>query len=195
MSIVITGKVRDVSIPGVKPGDTLKLSFLAESTPLVREIEEQGIVQDGIAPYKVCDEDFSLKTSSGLSIHLGPMPVDPLDGTVSSLWFSVQKERPVYDGAWLSTEPVDAKKGIPLTIHPLRPTGATAAAKTTWGGVFSLFFKGKTWPSLSLPADIGTYTAHSVVGSTLEIWKDWDSNVVLSCDFDQMQVSKASYFG
>ena len=64
--------------------------------------------------------------------------------------------------------------GLPLwTVHPLRPTGATAAAKTTWGGVFSLFFKGKTWPSLSLPADIGTYTAHSVVGSTLEIWKDW----------------------
>ena len=65
IAVSISGKVKESILPGVAVGDELTVSFLAEPTALVREIEGQGIVQDGIGVHRVCTEDFALKFSSG----------------------------------------------------------------------------------------------------------------------------------
>ena len=65
IAVSISGKVKESILPGVAVGDELTVSFLAEPTALVREIEGQGIVQDGIGVHRVCTEDFAVKFSSG----------------------------------------------------------------------------------------------------------------------------------
>ena len=66
MSVVISGLVKSSKMPGVHNGSTVNIQFLAEPQGLIREIPGQGVVYDGISPYKVCPEDFDVKFSTGV---------------------------------------------------------------------------------------------------------------------------------
>ena len=80
MSVVLSATVSSSSMPNVKTGDPVMISFLAESTPLYRDCMtpagDQGPVFDGISPYKVCPKDFSIAfPSSGVTArYLPPKP-------------------------------------------------------------------------------------------------------------------------
>ena len=184
IAVSISGKVKESILPGVAVGDELTVSFLAEPTALVREIEGQGIVQDGIGVHRVCTEDFAVKFSSGAVGHalLPPaLPAAPVVQGVPAggLWFSVMKGRVIYDGAWVSTDPTDASKGVPLDFHD----------KATYGGVFDISLLRHSMPSLELPEAVGSYDAKLAVDATLTVWKDWTSNFVVSADFDKLTMS------
>ena len=186
IAVSISGKVKESILPGVAVGDELTVSFLAEPTALVREIEGQGIVQDGIGVHRVCTEDFAVKFSSGAVGHalLPPaLPAAPVVQGVPAggLWFSVMKGRVIYDGGWVSTDPTDASKGVPLDFHD----------KATYGGVFDISLLRHSMPSLELPEAVGSYDAKLAVDATLTVWKDWTSNFVISADFDKLTMSTA----
>ena len=53
-------------MPGVHNGSTVNIQFLAEPQGLIRDIVGQGVVYDGISPYKICPEDFDVKFSTGV---------------------------------------------------------------------------------------------------------------------------------
>ena len=75
VSIVVTGKVTDSVFEGVKPGDEVTFSFLAERKSPVREIPGQGVVFDNISPHMVCTEDFEIAfNNKAHMMHLGPIP-------------------------------------------------------------------------------------------------------------------------
>ena len=87
--------------------------------------------------------------------------------------------RVIYDGAWVSTDPTDASKGVPLDFHD----------KATYGGVFDISLLRHSMPSLELPEAVGAYDAKLAVDATLTVWKDWTSNFVVSADFDKLTMS------
>ena len=57
MSVVISGLVTSSKMPGVHKNSTVNIQFLAEPQGLIREVPGQGVVYDGISPYKICPED------------------------------------------------------------------------------------------------------------------------------------------
>mgnify|MGYP006907232158 CR=1 FL=1 len=107
------------------------------------------------------------------------------DGAKSDVWFSLMKARVVHDGAWVSTDPVDASKGVPLTLHGAGP-------KDTFGGVFELVFARHAIPSLAVADAIGDYDKSALVSSTLDIWRAWAANVEISIGFDKLSIKKAA---
>jgi len=189
VSVLISGTVRESQMPGVKAGEEVKVSFLAESTAIVRNIVGQGIVYDGISPYKVCQEDFSVSFSSGFTGHfLKPPPPGPLavSGTQGvppgGLWFALMKERVIYDGAWVSTESSDGTVGVPLDMHD---------SLATYGGVFNVELDRFALPSQKITEAVGTYDKSVLVKADLNIWKDWAANYVIKADFDKMTIAEA----
>ncbi len=194
ISIVISGKVRDAQWPlnGVNAGDDVTLSFLAEPDVLVRNIAGQGMVQDGIAPYKVCSDGFALDFGSSKAYHmeLGALPVG-IDGTPSSVWFSLMQQRVVWDGAWVSTDPADESKGFPLTAHGIA-TDSKGVPVETFGGVFGMSFDPQTVKTLDLAKAVGEYGANALHKATLHVWRGWESNTVIDIEFGQMKIQKAS---
>lgn len=188
ISVVISGNVSVSTNPHAKVGDTVTMSFLADPTPTVREIPGQGIIYDGIGPYAVCKDDFSLTVGGSMPTHLGPMPV-AIDGTPSGLWFSLMKGRPVDDGAWVSTNPTDGAVGLPLLVHGAGNSGPKT--RETYGAVIDLRLKRHTIPSLELEKAIGSYDAGDFVSGSMGIWRAWEANVEIEVEFEQLQISKA----
>lgn len=189
ISVVLAGKVSHSGMPGVQVGDEMTVSFLAETKMLHREVKGQGVVYDGIAPYKVCDDDFEVTFSSGVRGHYLPPeapPVAPIDigapETASGMYFSLMKARTVYDGAWVSTTPSNGKIGVPLDMYD---------ATSAYGGIFDVSFERHAVPSLDAIKAIGSYDAKIGVKSSLKIWKDWTANFVIGADFDGMTISEA----
>ena len=136
ISVVLAGKVSQSLMPGIQVGDEMTVSFLAETTKLHREVVGQGVVYDGIAPYKVCDDDFEVTFSSGVRAHYLPPetpPVAPIDigapETASGLYFSLMKARTVYDGAWVSSTPSNSQTGVPLDMYD---------STSAYGGIFDV---------------------------------------------------------
>lgn len=136
------------------------------------------------AAYKVCKQDFTFKIGGAERAHFGEMPA-AADGAKSDVWFSLMKARVVHDGAWVSTDPVDASKGVPLTLHGAGP-------KDTFGGVFELEFARHAIPSLAVADAIGDYDKSALVSSTLDIWRAWAANVEISIGFDKLSIKKAA---
>ena len=68
MSVVISGLVTSSKMPGVHKNSTVNIQFLAEPQGLIREVPGQGVVYDGISPYKICPEDFDVKFSTGVKV-------------------------------------------------------------------------------------------------------------------------------
>jgi hypothetical protein len=189
MSVILTGTVRESVMPGVKAGEEIKISFLAESTAMVRDIKGQGIVYDGISPYKVCQQDFEVSFSSGFTAHFKrPPPPAPtaVSGTPGAppggLWFSLMKERVIYDGAWVSTESSDGTIGLPLDMHD---------KLATYGGVFDVSFNRFALPSQKIADAVGTYDKSKSNKAMLKIWKDWTANFVIQADFEKMVIAEA----
>lgn len=200
LSIVISGTVHESLLPGVAVGDTLSISFLAEPKALVREIPEQGIIADGIAPYKVCPGDFVVSTSSGFTAHYQVPPVVPPaegvlpDPNAGALWFNMVSARSVYDGVYLSTDVANAALGVPLGVHTTDP-------KDIFGGVFDVTFARHSLPSggemgtnsgVPIMSAIGEFDAGVSVAASLKVWKDWAAHVVINADFDKMTISKTT---
>jgi len=175
LSIAISGTVKTSTMTGVEVGTDFTVSLLAEPTALYRMIEGQGLVQDGISPHKACDLEVSF--SSGLKAHY-TAPADPTLG----LYFSVEKGRVVYDGAWVSEDPVDGSAGLPLDFHE---------GDTLFGGVFDITFARGSIPSLTLTECVGSLGKSALVDATLDIWKGWSSNTVISADLKELVISKA----
>jgi hypothetical protein len=122
VSVTLTGKVSfsalgvdSKAVANVTKGESMSISFLIDPEPLFREIEGQGVVYDGIAPYPICSNDFALSLSSVKwpFARLGPAPVLE-DGTTGSFYFSLMKSRPVNDGAWMCA----ARSANALRRHP-----------------------------------------------------------------------------
>tara|TARA_B110001452_G_scaffold263547_1_gene265150 strand:+ start:812 stop:1483 length:672 start_codon:yes stop_codon:yes gene_type:complete len=196
LSVVISGTVRESLLPSVAVGDTLSISFLAEPKALVREVPGQGIVTDGIAPYKVCPEEFEVSTSSGFSAHYTVPPVVPPlpgvepDPNAGALWFSMLSARSVHDGVYLSTDLANAAMGVPLGVH-------TSDPKTIFGGAFDVTFARHSLPNGSghgvpITGAIGEFDAGVSVAASLKVWKDWAAHVVINADFDKMTISKTT---
>lgn len=196
LSVTISGTVRESLLPSVPVGDSLSISFLAEPKALVREVPGQGIVADGIAPYKVCPADFEVSTSSGFKAHYDvPKPVPPPlgvapDPNAGALWFSMMSARSVHDGVYLSTDLANAAIGVPLGVH-------TSDPKTTFGGVFDVTFGRHSLPNGSghgvpITGAIGEFDSDVSVAASLKVWKDWEAHTVISADFDKMTISKTT---
>ena len=194
VSVVITGKVSDGNLGGVSKGDRVDLSFLANPKQMVRVIEGQGAVLDGIGPYPVCTEDFALTVSSGHRFYLGAMPVG-LDGTPGTVHFSLMHSRPVYDGAWVSTNPADGTEGVPLVLHGDK--AAKSNSKHT--GIFNLVFERGTIPTTDLKSAAGSsssgsrYSHKSLVRGKFQVWTYWRGNVSVDVDFDAMTIEHAAH--
>ena len=134
MSVVISGLVTSSKMPGVHKNSTVNIQFLAEPQGLIREVPGQGVVYDGISPYKICPEDFDVKFSTGVKGRFIPekkglfekkepvwppvtkdTPQGPL--VTGALWMSILRGRSVYDGAFVSMDPADPRVGVPLDMH------------------------------------------------------------------------------
>jgi hypothetical protein len=203
VSVVLTAKVSMSGMSAVHAnvGDTMTLSFVADSAWVEREIVGQGIVYDGIGPFGLCDEHFSLSFSSGMHAHLtppapvvetGPIDKDAVAEGVSlglpkgapPFWFSLLKSRPVLDGAFVSTLADKGSAGVPLSIY-----GASAAAIYT--GIFDIKFKRDTIPAITLKDAFGTYKKDALQSAEIRIARDWASNTVLSATFESLTIGPA----
>lgn len=192
ISVLITGNVTFSAMDGspksksfpVTKGDTMSLAFTVDPEALVRDITGQGIVTDGISPYTVCSEDFSLTFGSGMPFYLGPPPVT-FDGTVGAFWFALAKSRPVYDGAYLSTDYALGSAGVPLIAHGAPP-------KQTYNGVFDLTFQRGTLETTDAVGAAGTYGDHSLVKSELKISRNWAANEIISISLHKMKIGPAT---
>ena len=128
MSVIISGLVTSSKMPGVHKNSTVNIQFLAEPQGLIREVPGQGVVYDGISPYKICPEDFDVKFSTGVKGRFIPekkglfekkepvwppvtkdTPQGPL--VTGALWMSILRGRSVYDGAFVSMDPADPRVG------------------------------------------------------------------------------------
>ena len=154
VSVVLTARVTTSTLDtvGARKGDTLSLSFNVDPSWVHREIVGQGVVEDGIGIFGVCDEHFLLSVSSGFQAKLkapepaaaaaAPVNKDapsavtlglPKDVTNSSLptyvpyWFSLLSARPVLDGAFVSSMADKAAAGLPLSVHHGSPSAAHTA--------------------------------------------------------------------
>lgn len=80
VSVVLTAKVTTSQYDGARIGDTLSLSFNVDPKWTVRDIVGQGIVEDGIGPFGVCDEHFLLAFSSGMQVPHRAKPCSHVAG-------------------------------------------------------------------------------------------------------------------
>ena len=190
-SVLITGRVTYSTITPNSPtlnvsmGDSMSLSFLADSEAIVRDVPGQGIVTDGIAPYPLCAEDFALTFSSGLKLYLGPPPVDLL-GVVGAFYFSLMKGRPIHDGMFVAGVPDSPTLGVPLQLHG-------EPYKEKYSGVFKLSYERGTVPDLAAAAAYGTYTTKNLreKASELKIVRDWAQNTILKISLDKVVIGPA----
>ena len=206
VSVVLTARVTTSTLDtvGAHVGDTLSLSFNVDPTWVHREIVGQGVVEDGIGPFGVCDEHFLLSFSSGLQANLKmPEPAaagiaaPPVDKDAPSsvslglpkdappFWFSMMKARPVLDGVFVSTMADKASAGVPLSVQG----GSPSAAHTLFTDVR---FDRHTFQSVKVLDSFGTYDAKALrpVESTISVTRDWDSNVVLTAEFESLTISR-----
>ena len=123
--------------------------------------------------------------------HLGDILPDALTGEPQGLWFSLMQERVVYDGAWVSVNPTDGSIGFPLSVHGTRMDAAGKPVEK-WGAVMELSFKRGTIKSTDLASSIGSYGADALQKGTLYVWKSWESNTVISIDFEKLEIEKAT---
>lgn len=190
MTVVITGNVTFSAMEAspansdmkISKGDPMTLSFNVDKEALVRVIPGQGTVLDGISPYDVCTEDFSLTFG-----EKGPTPtLAPPDllSPIPPLFFGLAKGRPVNDGAWLSSAGDLGSAGVALAIDGMPP-------KQTFTGVFDLKFERGTVKSTDVSAAAGTYTSKGLVESQLKIARNWMNNEIVSVALDKMVISPA----
>ena len=59
-------------------------------------------------------------------------------------------------------------------------------------GLFKLKFAHNTIPSLDIVESFGTYGPSSLVGSTLAITRDFDTNTVLTADLTSLKIGPAA---
>ena len=127
MSVVISGLVKRSAMPGVHNNSTASVQFVAEPQGLIRDIVGQGVVYDGISPYKICPDGFNVEFSTGVKGHFIPpkewtgRPVEFVDTpqgprVTGALWMSILRGRSVYDGAFVSMDPADPRVGLPIDI-------------------------------------------------------------------------------
>jgi len=209
MSVVISGLVKSSKMPGVHNGSTVNIQFLAEPQGLIRDIVGQGVVYDGISPYKICPEDFDVKFSTGVKGRFIPekkglwekkepvwppvtkdTPQGPL--VTGALWMSILRGRSVYDGAFVSMDPADPRVGLPLDMHD---------ASSKYGAFFDVTFKRWSMPFQgathdgkgrdTLKAAEGVYDQSIVIRSTMKIWKDWPGNIAIEIDFTRMSIAES----
>lgn len=162
---------------------SVKISFLADPTKMYR-FAEGNFVQDGIGPYPVCAEDFTITFGSKVQGHLGAAPLT-YEGLPGSFYFSLMQGRPINDGMWVSQDPVDPLAGFPLVMH-----GASSAAK--FGGSFSLEYKRHSVPSTDLESALGTYGSKGMLKATFDLWNGWVQNTVASITFDSITLAKGA---
>ena len=118
-------------------------------------------------------------------IALSSLALLAVDGTAGGFYFSLMQSRPVYDGAWVSQNPVDGTEGFPLVFH-----GVAKSAK--FGGRFSLTYNRNTVSSISFPKAYNTYSSKGLVDSIFEIYNGWLPNVVLTANMDKMVIEPAA---
>ena len=120
-------------------------------------------------------------------IALSSLALLAVDGTAGGFYFSLMQSRPVYDGAWVSQNPVDGTEGFPLVFH-----GVAKSAK--FGGRFSLTYHRNTVSSISFPKAYNTYSSKGLVESKsiFEIYNGWLPNVVLTANMDKMVIEPAA---
>ena len=184
LSVVIKGLVKHSSMPGVHDGSTVSIEFLAEPQGLVRDIVGQGVVYDGISPYKICPQDFEIKFSTGVKGRFLPPPAEPevskdtkqSHHVTGALWMSIMRGRSVYDGVFVSLDPSDPNQGLPIDMHD---------PSSKYGGVLDLTFKrwslpfqgarhdGTGFDSLRRAAEYhgGNYDRSTVIRTNMKIWK------------------------
>jgi len=187
--VVISGKVGHSNLKNITIGQDVKMSFLVDPTQETRIVEGHPVL-DGIAPYPICTEDFSMKVNGLSYFHLGVPPVPagpPPAGTPppSTLYFSLMSSRPIFDGAWVSWLP-DAASDVPLEVHGTWTGGVKAA----YNGVFGFTSEQFTFPSINIAEAVGSYTP-SGGKATFKIWRDWVANNVLSWEITGMTITKA----
>jgi len=181
--VVITGKVGASSMGNFTTGMPVKMSFLADQKAMYR-FAEGNVVMDGIGPHQICPEEFKMTFGSKLQAHLGDAPPNA-DGTPGGFYFSLMQSRPVYDGAWVSQNPVDGSEGFPLVFH-----GVAKSAK--FGGRFSLTYNRNTVSGTTFPKGYNTYSSKGIVDSIFEIYNGWLPNVVLTANMDKMVIEPAA---
>ena len=188
--VMITGKIATSGIKNITAADTVTMSFLVDPTVLERVVEGHPVL-DGIAPYPICTEDFSLKFSSpksSMKFYLGgpPAPATPEAVPATTLYFSLQKSRPVYDGAWVSYLP-DAVSDVPLEVHG----SFTGGVEAVYNGRFGFNSAQFTFPSLDIAEAVGTYSPTGAL-HTFKIWRDWEANVVLTWNVDKITIARGA---
>jgi hypothetical protein len=202
VKVVLTATVTTSNLGaiGANVGDKMTLSIVADSAWIHREIVGQGVLQDGIGPFGVCEEHFKLSFSSGMHAFLTPPahaaasgPIDkdavstgslglPLDAP--PFWFSLVKARPVLDGAFFSSMADKASAGLPLTIH-----GASLGA--VYKGIFDLAFKRGAIPDVHLSKAFGNYGKDVLNSGNIALTRDWDGNTVLMASFESLTIGPA----
>ena len=147
----------------------MSLSFNVDPKWTVRNIVGQGIVEDGIGPFSVCEDHFLLSFSSGMEALLkppapvadtGPVSKDtPTTGTLGlpknspPFWFSLMKARPVLDGLFVSTLADKGSAGVPLAVR------GHGAAHTAF---IDVRFDRHTFSSIKVGEMVGTYDASTL---------------------------------
>jgi len=185
VAVAITGKV-DVSTfqasknMTINAGDSVTMKFLADPTVMYR-FAEGNYVKDGIGPYPICEEEFSISIGTKVLGHLGMAP-PTYEGLPGSFYFSLMQGRPVRDGAWVSQDPVDPMAGFPLKLHGQGPG-------SKFGGTFALDYARHTIPTTDLTSASGTYGTKGLVKATMDLWNGWSANTVATIKFDSMTVS------
>lgn len=204
MAITLVGKVttsawqpNSKNAFNVSKGESVTLSMLVDPTPIVRMgvSDPSQTVFDSIAPYTVCAEDFKLSFENGVTAHLSAPPVDLL-GVTGGFFFSLAKSRPVMDAAWLSQDAylpgaigkgVEETEGIPLKFYGQLAKGQFRPSK--FMGTFSIVYDRNTIPDLDITNAVGTYTRKGVVKATMEITRDFATNVALTAHFESLTIT------
>ena len=77
-------------------------------------------------------------------------------------------------------------KGVPLAVHGT-VIDATGKPATTYGGVFDLSFPRGTIKSLDVSSAVGSsITSGAGKKSTLQVWRGWSANTVLTAEFEEI---------
>eukprot|EP00327_Prymnesium_parvum_P010542 CAMPEP_0184378074 /NCGR_PEP_ID=MMETSP0007-20130409/2776_1 /TAXON_ID=97485 /ORGANISM="Prymnesium parvum, Strain Texoma1" /LENGTH=190 /DNA_ID=CAMNT_0026722207 /DNA_START=60 /DNA_END=632 /DNA_ORIENTATION=- len=185
LRVAITGKLSHSQLKNVTVGEEVSMSFLVDPKMITRMLEGH-YVMDGIGPYAVCAEDFKLKFEGGAHMHLGAPPAPgPPDWTAPQLLFGLVKQRPVYDGAFVSYSP-DGVTDVPLEVHGTYTDGAPAK----YFGRFGLSTAAYTFPSLKITDSKGSYTPHGAT-HTFTVWRDWEANTVLAWEVTDVTIKNA----
>ena len=197
VTVAITGHVEFSNLApslGVKVGDPVKMSFLTLPSPVDRIAGDGSGVHllDGMAPYLMCNETFSLSIGK-ITGKLGAAVPDTVTGLVTpDTYFSLSSKRPVHDAIFMSTAAATPAP-LPVLLDTKKLYDFDLVTKTPAGHFmldFALDYTRDTLPSLHMKqASSKSYTGKGLLRSDFSLYWSFPTNVVVRVKLDAVDIT------